>query len=413
VKRLRESKISGPGCAEDSRFDINLVSVVLVAFFTLALNYGSRGTFGLFLKPLGSEFGASRGTVSSILSTNMIVYGCVAFFTGYLNDRLGPRIVLLLGGGLSAVSFLISAASSSLFQLTLSFGLMFGVATCMLSQITAVSLLMKLPGGTNSLAIGFVGSGPGIGNVLLVPTIAAILTRTHWSLAMNVMGSLFLMYILAPLFFLHKMAVKRKMDKDGSSFQKTSMLLKNHNILLMFCSFFLMCLGVYGVLSQEAAYATDLGFSLSEAAWALCLINGTGVIFSPLIGWISDRSENKKRFGAILLLMGVAGVFLIFIAETWVSLAIGSALVGVSYCSYMPIFPSIIRTLVGKDFFGRVWGFISMGGSIGAAMGCGIGGYIYDLCENYNLLWLIIAICFLASSMSLALVKPNDLKKRI
>lgn len=413
MKRLKESHISGNGKTEQTKLRITALLFVLVAFLTLAINYGSRGAFGLFLKPLGSEFGASRGTVSSILSINMIVYACVAFFTGYLNDRLGPRIVLLMGGGLAGVSFLISAASSTLFQMTLSYGMMYGVATCMLSQITAVSLLMKSPNETSSLAVGILGSGPGIGNITLVPIIAAILTRSNWSLAMNVMGMLFLLYILAPLFFLRKTDKRSHLDRAGLSFQDTKVLLKKPNILLMFCSFFLMCVGIYGVLSQEAAYATDRGFSLAEAGWALGLINGAGVVFSPIIGGLSDRVASRKRFGAILILMGIAGIFFIFIAGTWAFLALGSIFVGICYCSYMPIFPSIVRSHVGKDFFGRVWGFISMGGSIGAAIGCGIGGFVYDLWGNYSLLWLFIAICFLLASICLALVGPKDLEQGI
>ena len=131
----------------------------------------------------------------------------------------------------------------------------------------------------------------------------------------------------------------------------------------------------------------------------------------PVIGWISDRFTNRKRLGAILILIGVVGVLLIFIAEKWIVLALGSALVGVSYGSYMPIFPSITKAVVGTEVFGRVWGFISMGGSLGAAIGCGIGGYIYDLFGNYNLLWFIIAVCFLAASVSLLLVNADGLEK--
>lgn len=59
------------------------------------------------------------------------------------------------------------------------------------------------------------------------------------------------------------------------------------------------------------------------------------------------------------------------------------------------------------EFFGRVWGFISMGGSAGAAFGSWIGGYLYDLCNNYDLLWMIVALFFLTASLSLAMVKSG------
>jgi len=105
----------------------NLVTIAL-AFLTLAMNYGTRSTFGLFLKPLGEEFAASRAAVSFILSTTMITYGTLAFFTGYLVDRFGAKIVLLIGACLTAISCMISGWASSLIQVTLSYGLIFGAA---------------------------------------------------------------------------------------------------------------------------------------------------------------------------------------------------------------------------------------------------------------------------------------------
>jgi MCP family monocarboxylic acid transporter-like MFS transporter 13 len=133
------------------------IGAIIVAFFTLAINYGTRGSFGLFLKPLEGEFETSRAVISSILSITMLTYSTLAFFTGYLIDRFGPKVVLLTGGILAATSFMVSSVATSLLHVTLSFGIIFGAATCFLSQITAVSLLIKLPSGGNTLPSAWEG----------------------------------------------------------------------------------------------------------------------------------------------------------------------------------------------------------------------------------------------------------------
>jgi MFS family permease len=374
---------------------------IVVAFLTLALNYGSRGTFGIFLKPFAIEFGASRGLTSLIFSINMIVYGCIAFLTGYLNDRVGSKRVLLIGSSLSAISFFIAGTATSLTQVILSLGILFGVATCFLSQITALSLLIELPSDATSFAMGLVGGGPGIGNLLLAPSAAAILSLSGWRTAMLGMGLLFLLYLFLPIAFLRHKVPEKQMFQKGLGRGSVMSLLKQRNILLLFCSFLLMSIAVYGVLSQEAAYATDKGISVTRAALALGLVSGVGVIASPVVGWMADRTPNKKRLGASVLVTGMGGIFLIAAADTWLILALGSVIVGITYASYMPVYPSITRSLVGKTFFGRAWGFISMGGSIGAAAGIWVGGYLYDLQGDYHLLWLILAFCFLAASLTL------------
>ena len=105
----------------------NLVPIT-VGFLALALNYGTRSSFGIFLPPFEAEFGVSRGAISSILSITMLTYATLAFFTGYLVDRFGAKIVLLIGACLAAISCMISGWASSLIQVTLSYGIIFGAA---------------------------------------------------------------------------------------------------------------------------------------------------------------------------------------------------------------------------------------------------------------------------------------------
>lgn len=181
----------------------NLVPIV-VGFLTLAANYGSRSSFGIFLKPFEAEFGVSRGAVSSILSITMLTYAALAFFTGYLGDRFGAKIVLLIGACLAAISCLTSSMASSLIQVTLSYGIIFGAATCFLSQITALNLLVKLPSGVNSFSLGLVGSGPAIGSLFLAPSIGALVAYHGWRSAMQAIGWLFLGYLLLTLLLLRK-----------------------------------------------------------------------------------------------------------------------------------------------------------------------------------------------------------------
>ncbi len=389
------------------------IGTIIIAFFTLAINYGTRGSFGLFLKPLEVEFETSRAVISSILSITMLTYSALAFFTGYLIDRFGPKVVLLTGGILAATSFMVSSAATSLLQITLSFGIIFGAATCFLSQITAVSLLVKLPSGGNTLALGLVGSGPAIGSLFLSPLIATLIVSIDWRSAMRVIGWSFLIFLLLPFFLSqkHKRAEGTLVQKEGRMSLKRA-IFRDRNLALLFLSFLLMCVAIYGVLSQEAAYATDQGMSLTEAAWALGLISGIGIIASPGLGWVSDQVRSKKKLGALILVMAVVGIFFIFIARSGLVLALGSIIVGTAYSSYVPILPSITRTLCGRDFFGRVWGLISMGGSIGAALGSWLGGYLHDRYGNYNLFWLVLALCFLAASVALLSVDTERMEER-
>jgi MFS family permease len=224
---------------------------------------------------------------------------------------------------------------------------------------------------------------------------------------MQVIVCLFLGYLFLTLLLLRKDGHRNIPEgkKGKASLGKT--FFQGRNLPLLFSSFLLMATAIYGVLSQEAAYAIDRGMTITQAGWALGLIAGIGVIASPLIGWVSDRVHSQKNLGALILAMGGAGIFFIFVAQSWLVLALGSIVVGTTYASYAPIYSSLTRSLFGPDFFGRAWGFMSMGGSIGAALGSWLSGYVYDRQGNYHLVWLIMAISFLAASMTLFLLDTS------
>ena len=80
--------------------------VLIVAFLCLLLFSGcSVGVFSLFVKPLQSEFGWSRGDVMIAFSLLFAVMGLTAPFVGSLIDRFGVRGVIATGALAAGLSF--------------------------------------------------------------------------------------------------------------------------------------------------------------------------------------------------------------------------------------------------------------------------------------------------------------------
>ena len=64
--------------------------IVAGAFFVMAVNYGTRYCFGVFVKPLSEEHGWSRSVISLAATINMLVYSIGAIFVGRMLDRIAP-----------------------------------------------------------------------------------------------------------------------------------------------------------------------------------------------------------------------------------------------------------------------------------------------------------------------------------
>ena len=73
-------------------------NIVASSFFIQASGIGTMMTFGVFFKPVLSEFGWSRATLSAAQSIMAIFAGFFSIIVGRLNDRFGPRILIMLTG---------------------------------------------------------------------------------------------------------------------------------------------------------------------------------------------------------------------------------------------------------------------------------------------------------------------------
>ncbi len=64
-----------------------------------ALGWGTyTPCFSIFLKPLSAEFGWSRAETSLALSLSYMVYAFLTIMMGWLTDKFGPRIVMMVLG---------------------------------------------------------------------------------------------------------------------------------------------------------------------------------------------------------------------------------------------------------------------------------------------------------------------------
>ena len=71
--------------------------VVVLGFLALALAFTVQGSLSLAMPVRQSEFGWSRGFISGIAATALLVMAVVAPFAGELVDRRGSRPLLVFG----------------------------------------------------------------------------------------------------------------------------------------------------------------------------------------------------------------------------------------------------------------------------------------------------------------------------
>jgi len=116
--------------------------VIGVAFLTVAMAFGARNAFAVFLIAVIEEFRWSRALVSGALMLGSVVWTVVAPVIGSLLDRHGPRPVLTGGALLMAAGFIVSGLAHTVLEFYLGMGILAGAgfaALPMTSQATFLS----------------------------------------------------------------------------------------------------------------------------------------------------------------------------------------------------------------------------------------------------------------------------------
>ena len=117
--------------------------VIGIAFLTVAVAFGTRNAFAVFLVAVIEEFRWSRGLASGALMLGSVMWTLSAPVIGILLDRLGPRIVLPGGALVMATGFVISGLAHSLVAFYIGMGVFMGVGFA--GPVLAPAVLTALP----------------------------------------------------------------------------------------------------------------------------------------------------------------------------------------------------------------------------------------------------------------------------
>src|SRR5210317_2373336 len=93
-------------------------------FLISFVGFGIRFSYGVFLSSLEAEFEMTRTAASVIFSANMVLCAFIAFFSGWLLDRYGPRPLGIFFGVFTTMSLITTSMVSASWQLFVTYSLL-------------------------------------------------------------------------------------------------------------------------------------------------------------------------------------------------------------------------------------------------------------------------------------------------
>jgi len=399
--------------------------VVMGAFLVLAVNYGARYCFGVFLKPMAEDYGWSRSVISLGASLNMLVYSLGAVVMGRLVDRTAPRWIITTGALIAALSFVLTAFVKTPLAFYLVYGLMCGTGTAGMGVVVANSSVGKWFVRKRGTALGITTMGIGFGTIVLTPAAGYIVEHLGWRVGFLFLGAVvFIVGVTLSQILLGKKSPEdHGLAPDGGTTSTPplsceapavderpsfSAVLKDSRFRVLAMGFGAGVMVMMSVFIHQVAFAVDRGIDRVAAASSLGATAMSGLAGQFFFGWLSDRLRDPKY--AASLGMGIMALGMVFLirAEDVLDLYLYALVFGFGYGSLAPMMPILLADRFGRQVMGTVYGYVTLFIGGGGAVGPILAGLFYDRLGSYDIVWLGDAAVLLAAGILLLNLRRTE-----
>ena len=276
---------------------VQLVLGVVCMACVANLQYG----WTLFVNPIDAKYHWGRSAIQVAFTIFVLIETWLVPVEGYLVDRFGPKWVVLGGGILVAIAWVLNSSASSLTVLYFA-AAVGGVGTGAVYG-TCVGNALKWFPGRRGLAAGITASGFGAGAALTIVPISHMIDGSGYEQAFLFFGLLqggivFVIswMLLAPPPSL--IVAKVKANQTGHGYTPIEVL-RSPVFYLMYLMFVLIAAGGLTMAASMAPIAKDLkidkmpvslfGTTMAALAFALFLNRIFDGVGRPFFGWLSDQ----------------------------------------------------------------------------------------------------------------------------
>ena len=407
--------------------------IVIVGFLAhIASAFSISSTLSVFLKPLSSDLGISRGVFSLIRSGEILIGAAAAPLVGTLMDRHGGRWLMAAGGLISGAGFICLGQARDFTQFMLVRWLLISPGDSLMGSMVVNVSISRWFVRMRGRALAIAGMGHGLAKVCMPVAAATLMLYVGWRGAWVVFGVFALLLVVAPaLLFMRRSPEDMGLLPDGGPVEVKVTVTTPHKrrrntkrtgadnvewsrrealrtpvFWLIASTFGVAQIGVTGLNLHVFSYVTDQGHPTLVAASVMSII--AVMQFSTPIVWgmLADRMDNGILNMAKCALQG-AGLLLALSLPGLVPLYAGFFVYGIGMGGTAILAETIWADFFGRISLGKIRGMGSLVTSLFSAGGPPFFGLLFDYTESYYLSFSIfIGMLFTSAVLSLCLRPP-------
>ena len=392
---------------------LNRAKQILIAGFCINLCIGILFTWSVFKKALVMDLGWTNAQASMPYTIAIVTFSISLLLAGIIQDKFGPRRVLIAGTLLSGIGLIASGFGMSPETLVISFGLIAGGGIGFAYACLAPAAMKWFAPSRRGVVNGLIAAGFGLAGVYLAPLITTLIGGWGIEKAFIFLGAALLL-IAVPLACTINNPPEgyQATDKEAGPAQALPVREEINWRGMMRTSqfyglwFMYLCasstgLMIIGNITSIAAVQTDME-GAAHLVVILALFNTFGRVAA---GWLNDKIGGLPTLG-ISFVLQIANMLMFPYYSGEMGMMLGAALAGVSYGTLPAVFPSLTANFYGLKNYGTNYGVVYTSWGVSGFIGPIIAAFAVDSTGTYELAYVAsVAIMSVALIVCVAMAK--------
>src|SRR5690348_3620733 len=363
-------------------------------------------TWTLFTGPLNQKLGTTLAQLQWTFSLLIILQTFLSPLQAYLVDRFGPRLLISAGALMSGGSWVLSAFTSNIEMLYLTYGIIGGFGTGII-YVGIIGLMVRWFPDRRGLATGLAAAGYGFGAFFTSFPIDSMIkssgyahTLVVWGVIQGAVGVAAALGLRVPPEGYRPTGfdpdIVRTELQSRRSYSPREML-QNPIFYLLFIMMAMMSTSGLMVVSNVGPFAKEynvaqvLVMGMAALPLSLTLSRVTNGLTRPFFGWVSDHIGREATMALAFSLEAVAILVLFAFLDDPAMFVVLTGLVFFGWGEIFSLFPSTLTDTFGPKFAATNYGFLYIAQGVGSILGGPAAAFLKQTTGSWTSVFIIVA----------------------
>lgn len=374
---------------------------------------GTVYSYSVFRAPLESymKIGSTESGLPYMFA--LAFYALFMLVGGKYIEKFRPRTLIIFGGCLVAIGWILASFSTGIILLTLSYGCISGAGVGIVYG-AIMNVIAKWFPDKKGIAVGLVLVGFGLSPLVMAPVAEMLVDNLGIMKAFLILGIAF--GVLIPVLgFLFKspqkgdLELQNEIDNRNQITTEISLkeMIRTKSFKGIYFNFMigtmigLMMIGM--TLNIGIDYFSINKITVVSLMAVFAIFNGVG---RPVLGWVTDHFGTKKAMILSYTLIMSASFILIFFNKSIIGFLVAFSIYWFNVGGWLAIAPTSTLKLYGLKNYSQNYGLVFTAYGIGAILGVSSSGIMLDLWGNYIYVFCyIIGLCIIGLGLTFKCVE--------